>query len=158
MSTFPLEPQIRKRRDGVGGKQAARDWLKTVGCSVKMCEKGWGKRNEETYLWLWPETAVSLQCSEDESSLISSSSCDSVYDARLLSSEGHGPTSSLNRERKSIRLSDQSLQGKKEVYCFAKQGDRVKSLLLLLFHVELNRIRKCFFGSYSFCGMKPWQL
>lgn len=112
LSTFLLEPQIRKRRDRAGVKQAARDWLKTVGWSVKMCEKGTGgRRNEETYLWLWPETAVSLRCTEDGSSLISSPSCDSIYDASLLSLEGHGPTSSPKRERKSIRPSDQSLQG-----------------------------------------------
>lgn len=67
-------------------------WAECHTCERETPRKTEGRRererNKEAYLWLRPETAVSLRCVEDGSSLISSPSCHSIYVAGLLSSEG----------------------------------------------------------------------
>lgn len=140
MSTFPLEPQIRKRGTGkewnVGDKRLIKDsQVESHMCERETEKEGGRERNEESYLWLWPETAVSLRCVEDGSLLISSPSCHSIYVASLLSSEGQIPTSSLERERESIQLSNQSLWWRILLY---KRMASCKCLLLLLFAKTLT--------------------
>lgn len=154
MSTFSLEPQIRKRGTEKERKGGGERLIKDSRVECQMCERetekerGRGReRNEEAYLWLWPETAVSLRCVEDGSLLVSSPSCHSIYVASLLSSEGQGPTSCLERERKSIRLSNQSPQWR---IVFHKRMVSCKRLLLLLFCKDLDRNRRCSFTWYCF--------
>lgn len=113
------------------------------------------ERNEEAYLWLWPETAVSLQCVEDGSSLISSPSCHFIYAASLLSLEGQSPTASLERERKSIWLSDQSPLWRMVFY---KRMPSCKCLLLLLFCKDLDRNGRCCSRLYWLFKMTLWQV
>lgn len=160
MSTFPLEPQIRKSRTGKqwdgGSERLIKDSRVECQMGERETEKRRGRgRNQEAYLWLWPETAVSLPCVEDGSSLISSPSCHSICVASLLSSEGQRPTSSLERERKSIRLSNQSLQWRRVFY---KRTPSCKCLLALLFCKDLDRNGRCSFTWYCFFYMTLWQL
>lgn len=161
MSTFPLEPQIRKGGTGMdwngGGERLIKD--SRVECQTCVRERerdGKGERererNEEAYLWLWPETAVSLRCVEDGSSLISFPSCRSIYVASLLSSEGQRTTSFLERERKSIRLSNQSRRWRIVFY-----KSMQSCLLLLLFCKGLGTNRRCTFIWNCFFKMTLWQ-
>lgn len=107
----PFEPQIRRQGTAVESETAvaARRLIKGSRWSVKCVRgggggrrEGGGERNEEAYLWLWPETAVSLRRVEDGSSLISFPSRHSIYVASLPSSVGRRATPSPEREGKSM--------------------------------------------------------